>query len=341
MKKSIFFGLFLLGLAVFILNSGGITFKEKSVQLPEITKPRTVVVYENELFVVDNKYTIKIYSLPDFKLKRQMGKRGEGPGEFRHTFKISVKADFIFMDSQDRVSWFSRQGKFLKYKNKSFGKTFIPLKDNFVVRTFRPLPNQKYESEIGIYNSELVKTKTIEKYQRKRPYPLIGPGQVIKEWPLIIPYHHISLDESSGRIFIFDSERGFFIKVYDDTGTHLYNINKDIAKIKVPDLYKEKRTTEFKEDSFWLELQKPKLTFPEYFPDFRWAQVSKGNIYIQTYKNKGAKTLFIVLDLKGKMLRETYLPVLDSHLQAVFGSKLYKLTENMEEETWELYIYQI
>jgi hypothetical protein len=134
--------------------------------------------------------------------------------------------------------------------------------------------------------------------------------------------------------------------VFDKNGHNLYTIDKDkeIEKIKVPEEYKNKRRKEFKQDPFWLELQKPELIFPGYFPSFRWATVNQGKIYIQTYKKKDNKTQFFVLDLEGKILKEIYLPlpVPDSDLrkQTIYNNKLYKLVENEGKETWELHVYK-
>lgn len=179
--------------------------------------------------------------------------------------------------------------------------------------------------------------------------PLIGgPGAPpIKEWNMIPPYNQICCDITSGKIFVFDTQKGFYINVFDENGRNLYTINKDkeIEKIEVPDEYKDKKTKEFKQDQFWLELKKPGLIFPEYFPAFRWANVNHGKIYVQTYKKKDNNTQFIVLDLEGKILKEIYLPVpdpdSDHRRQTVYKNRLYQLVENEEKETWDLYIYKI
>jgi hypothetical protein len=136
----------------------------------------------------------------------------------------------------------------------------------------------------------------------------------------------------------------FFITVFDEYGNYLYTINKDneIAKIKVPEEYKEKELKEFKQGGLWrreFKPQKTKLIFPEYFPAFEWVTVNKGKIYVQTYKRKNNKTQFIIMDLKGKILKEIYLPVPGHYDRTVYNNKLYTLAE--EKEKWELHIYEM
>ncbi|MGD2086460.1 MAG: 6-bladed beta-propeller [Candidatus Aminicenantes bacterium] len=342
MKKRLFVFIVLFGAALFFLKGADKALAEEIVPLPELTRPSKIQVDGDEIFVVNNRYNIIIYSLKDFKLKNQFGKKGEGPGEFKYSFKLSIRPDFIFVDSQDRISWFSREGKFLKQKNKPIKSSYIPFRNKFIVKSTQFLSYQVHKTELGICDSGLKKIKKLHEFILK--IPLIGgPAPPIKEWKLIHPYHHICYDITSGKIFVFDTQKGFYINVFDENGHNLYTINKDkeIEKIKVPEEYKERRRKEFKQDQFWRELQKPKLIFPEYFPSFHWAAVNQGKIYIHTYKTRNNKTQFIILDFKGKILKEIYLPFPDHSQQTVYHNKLYKLVEDEETETWELHVYKM
>jgi hypothetical protein len=344
--KKLFVFFVLLWAALFFLNSADKAPAEKIVQLQELTKPSRIQVDGDGIYVVNNRYNIIIYSLKDFKLKNQFGKKGEGPGEFKYTLKLLLRPDVIFIDSQDRISWFSKKGKFLKQKNKSLQSSYIPFQDKFIVKSTQFLSYQKHKTELGICDSGFKKIKKLHEFTMKMPL-IGGSAPQIKEWKMILPYVQVSYDITSGKIFVFDTQKGFYINVFDENGHNLYTINKDkeIEKIEVPEEYKDKRRKEFKQDPFWLELQKPKLIFPEYFPSYRWANVNHGKIYVQTYKKKDNKTQFLVLDLKGKILKEIYLPVpvpdSDLRKQTVYKNKLYKLVENEEKETWELHVYKM
>lgn len=346
--KNLFMICVFFGVASFFLNSSGKTPAETIVRLPGLTKPSKIEVCGDEIFVVNNRYNIIIYSLKDFKLKRQLGKKGEGPGEFKFSISLSIRPGFILVDSQDRISWFSREGKFLKHKNKKTGSTYIPYKDKFIVNSIDFLSRQVSKTKFEIFGPGLEKTKILHEFTLEIPL-LGGPdAPPIKKWKMILPFHDISYDTASGKIFVFDSDKGFYINVFDENGRNLYTIDKDkeIEKIEIPDEYKDKKTKEFKQGQFWLELQKPGLIFPKYFPSYEWVTVNKGKIYVQTYKRKNNKTQFIILDLKGKILKEIYLPIpehtiSDHRRQTLYNEKLYKLVEDEETENWELHIYKM
>lgn len=344
MRKKLFVIIVLSGVALSFLNGGDKTTAEKIVELPELTQPSKIKVCGDELFVVNDRYNIFVYSLQDFKLKRQFGKRGEGPGEFKHTVSLSIMPDYILVDSQDRLSWLSKEGKFLEQKNKRPALDLMPFRNKYIGKSIRFLSTQMSKIEYGIYDPELKKIKTL--YEHMLEMSLLGPNIVVKEWKLIKPYSDMSCDIESGKIFISDNEKGFFIKVFDEKGNELYTISKDreIEKIKIPDEYKKEKLNEFKQGGFWkqeLKPQKTKLTFPEFFPLFEWTAVDNGKIYAQTYKMKNNKTQFMVLDLKGKILKEIYLPVQGHRRQTIHNNILYKLIENLEKESWELHIYKL
>lgn len=61
--------------AVFPVNRGIV---------PGVLKPEMIRVLDDELFVVEGA-AVWIYSLKDLKLKRKIGRQGEGPGELKKT----------------------------------------------------------------------------------------------------------------------------------------------------------------------------------------------------------------------------------------------------------------
>ena len=49
-------------------------------KLPEIERPSWVHIMDNRMYIADN-YSIRIYSMPDFKLVKTFLKQGAGPQE--------------------------------------------------------------------------------------------------------------------------------------------------------------------------------------------------------------------------------------------------------------------
>ena len=104
--------------------------------LPEVLKPEMIQVCENDLFVVE-RATIYNFSLIDLKLKKKIGKKGEGPGELKVDGfwynTVTVRPDHLFIDAPDKIIYFSREGEFLKEKKKPANVfQVIPVAENFV-----------------------------------------------------------------------------------------------------------------------------------------------------------------------------------------------------------------
>jgi hypothetical protein len=66
---------------------------------------------------------------------------------------------------------------------------------------------------------------------------------------------------------------------------------------------------------------------------------------------KENKSEYVVMDLKGNIIKRVYLPrvenvpymskIIGSKLHTIYNDKLYYLQENEEEEKWELHVEEI
>jgi uncharacterized protein YlbG (UPF0298 family) len=78
---------------------------------------------------VTQEATVFIYSLKDFKLVKKFGKAGEGPREFRILpqlpLNIDARTDQIIVNSFGKVSYFTKQGEFIKEVKTLTKKTCI------------------------------------------------------------------------------------------------------------------------------------------------------------------------------------------------------------------------
>ena len=114
-------------------------FAGKVVPLPDITKPKTITVIDNQVFITEN-IRVTIYSAKDFKKITAFGKRGEGPREFKIMdnaeigigVQVSVQPDYILVNSIGKISYFSRTGEYLREVNTHlargpYGHNFTPI----------------------------------------------------------------------------------------------------------------------------------------------------------------------------------------------------------------------
>jgi hypothetical protein len=352
---------FRLFVTLLLLTSFG--FPAKVGSLPKILNPSNIAVYENELYVVEGA-EISIYSLKDLNLIRKFGREGEGPGELKiipvFYNSVSVFHDYILVVGFDKVVFFSKEGKLIKEKKKSYEITkAVPIGENFVVNRNRTSADSKILYNcISLYNSEMEEIKEI--YRQKHIQQGQPPDTKARlDMVMDLLYFKVYQD----KIFIEESPNGFLIEVFDLHGNKLYQIKKEYEKIKVTDADKDEILERFKEDPLikisskqaggWDGFKQIYIfNYADTFPAIQDLELSNEKLYVQTFKVDKAKNKleYVIMDLKGKVIKKVSLPrfentpimskVLGSKLHTIYNDKLYYVLEN-EKEEWELYMEEI
>jgi hypothetical protein len=311
------------------------------------------LLYDNELFVVEGA-TVFVYSIKDLSLTRKFGRKGEGPGELKIIpFKfniLNVFSDYILFDGFDKVVFYSKDGTFIKEKKKDSLHFIVqPVGDNFVTYTIKRNMNGVRYSTISLCTTGLKVIK--ELYRQKYP----DQNRVLDMYP-----DSINFAIYENKIFIDESPKGFFIQVYDSKGGELYHINKDYEKIKVMNQHKKVAVDRLAEDpevkaaGGWENIGKlVKLNFPGFFPAIREMDVVEGKIFVKTFKTQDNKDEFIIMDLKGKILKKVFLPgaysiLADDEITGRINrfysfskDRYFYLIENEKDEVWETHIEKI
>lgn len=311
--------------------------KVKTVPLPQLMTPDAVQADGENLYFTDG-FSIKIFSLKDFQLKKTFGRQGEGPKEFKGFMIAYVQPEYIFINSPGKVSYFTLDGEFIKEIRTThiFGR-FKPLgKEHFVGYIYSREKKIRYES-IYIFDSKFNKVREI--YKRKHFLVKTGSINLIEERP---PFFCI-LDD---RIFV-DGVDGV-IYVFDKTGKQVGAIRHDYERIAFTVGHK-KRFVDFlkkdKDSKEYYEANKQRFAYPDYFPPIRMFHVTGGKIYVMTNKETAGKNEFIIFDLKGKVLKKLFIPVAPFEesmiplFYTISNGKLYHLVDNEETEEWEVRIY--
>jgi hypothetical protein len=310
-------------------------FAEKMVSFSNIFNPKMLFVDENKLYIADQ-YSVFIFSTVDYKLLYQLGRKGEGPGEFLSTPGFQVLKDRILLYDREKIVFFSKDGKIIEEKrfHRSYFLDIAFLGKNFIAMNMEMDEKNRSGFDINLYNQDFKKIKILNEGEKinlfsrkKKKNPLIGPL--------------IDFKLMDNRIYIVDGRKGFHIEVYSDKGIKLVEIKKDIKKIKPNDIHKERR---YKEIQYipvvrrrGLDYIKKNTYFPEYLPEILDFFVSDGRLYVKTYVIKEAKEEFKVLDTKGNLIKTIYLPQSQKRLFAFYKNSFFYLKENEEEEEWELY----
>lgn len=313
-----------------------------AASLEDISKPDSMVVYRERLYVAEQAI-IRIYSLKDLKLIKSFGQQGEGPREFKVSpfgppVVVIPYDDYLLINSDNKVSYFTHNGEFIKeYKTQPFS-IFLLVGKNFVGNGMVAKENNIMVLTVNLYDAQFKKIK--ELYQSN-----IEVGQNVS---LSIPPEPFAFPVIDDRIFIV---RGwdFIIDVFDSNGTKLYTIRKDYRKQKLDAAYKKRRLDWYQNESplkqFW-EFFKDRVRFNDYFPAVQDLYAESGRLYALTHQKRGEKSECIVMDLKGRVLKRVFLTVPEAEgfappIYSIDKGRYYTLVENLEQETWDLVIEEI
>jgi hypothetical protein len=321
---------------VSIFICGGISlFPERLATFPEIMKPTSIAVDNNQLYICERS-SIYLYSTTDFKLVKKFGRQGEGPGEFKNGPILKVFPDYLLINSIGKVIYFTRDGEFLKEKKTTGPFTYMvfPLGENFVGLEGKfNREAKKSSTAITLFDKDIKSIKVLAESERKTPG---RSGSIEME----ITHDYLGHDVCGENVYIGETKNGFCFEVFNSKGDKLYRIDKEYEKLEVTDEYKKKFIEEMKEWSFYKRLKdRVKFTCRKYFPAFSNFRINNKKIYVFTYKEKDEKPEVIIMDLKGNILKKTFLP--DKGIFSIDNDRFYYLKENEEEEVWELFVESI
>jgi hypothetical protein len=321
---------------IIVMGGGLFLFPERLATLPEIMKPVSISVDNNQLYVVE-KSTIYLYSTKDFKLVKQFGRKGEGPGEFKNNPMLKVFPDYLLINAFGKFMYFSRNGEFLREKKTPGMFIFLvyPVGENFVgIEMKVNRESKKRSTGITFFDKDFKTIKVVAESERR-----MWGSSGTYEMDMVRDY--LGCEVSGENVYVGDTKKGFFIEVFNSTGNKLYQVKKEYEKMEVTDEYKNNFMESMKKVPYFNQVKdKFKFTCRKYFPAFRNFRVNNGKIYVFTYnkKDKDKKKEVIVMDLKGSILKKTFLR---GGVSSINNDRFYYLKENEEEEEWELFVESI
>lgn len=326
--------------------------------LPELLIPDAMAVSGERLFVVQGA-TFLVYSLKDLKLVSQFGGKGEGPNELIKSpiFPNNIREveDKLVAEGLNKVILYSKDFKPLKeVRKKKIMFRVVPVGENYAALKLAPSQDsKKVILALSVYDSELNEIK--ELYRQEN---------VDRRGEIIMLRDTVNFAVYKKKIYIEKSAKGFLIDVLDSNGNKLYEIKKEYRVQKVTEEDKKVMKETLKEDvalqgaarrvGGWENFEKQMtFTFPDNYPVIKDISVINDKIYVSTFEKKGDKEKYIIMDLKGKILKNTYMPIPknSSFLARTMGRQTrsfgisngnyYYLVENEEEEQWEIYVTEI
>ena len=306
--------------------------------LNEISNPRMIKVDNSRLYVSDQ-CSVFIYSLNDYKIISRMGQRGEGPGEFMSNPVIQVLESKLLLSTTRKICYFSKTGEYLEEKrNTDFFTEVFQVGEVFAVLKW-DFDQKEIGTSIWICNDQLQESKLLYK----------SPGKVSLEYnakdPVNLVYPKLKIVCHKDRIYLLPKTKDFYIEAYDTTGKQVLVIKRDYDKIKITDHHKLKLKR-----AFWSipavkkrisKHKKRDYIFPEYFHAINDMDISDNTLYIKTFFTKNNKEEYILLNLDGKYLKKVYLPEAARNYFSFNNNRFYYITENFDEEAWELHMVDI
>ena len=153
------------------------------------------------------------------------------------------------------------------------------------------------------------------------------------------------------RILIYDSHRGFYIKVFDYTGKLLNAVSHNSERCKrITDEFKAKVIDyRLKRDpqGYYKNIPKEAFFFYTFYPPIESLRTAENFLLATTYIEKDQGHEIVVMDPTGQIIKRIYprLPsfkytksLLTKDLYAFDQGKLYQLVQNKSTEVWELHI---
>lgn len=341
MKKIIIFLLAHLMAVLFI-------FPGKLAVLPQLEKPDFLYVDDQQIIVGDIT-SVFVYSAKDYHMEIKFGSSGEGPGQFlplpgRGLF-INVQPQTIFIHSLGKISYFKRDGKFIREKRTPPGSYFFYQFGDQLLGFKIAAENDVFYETINLFDDNLTLKKELFRHkarvqQNRREIKLLDRSVVVE----------IGLEH------VFVSASNFLeVMVFDNKGTLVYTItNKEIKGRAVTDLDKKEihdfMKLKYGDDYLMI---KDMIKIPPTYPVIRSRiglayDYNQGNqrLYVITWNKKGPANICFLYDITGKLLGEILIemksatPILPFPF-IIRNGRFYQLVENEETGDWELFVTEL
>jgi hypothetical protein len=315
-------------------------FAKKVVTLEEVNRPFGFYVDKDRFYITEG-VTVYIYSLDNYRLLTKFGKEGEGPGEVllrrrsgNDQVTLTILTDYLVVNSATKILYFSKDGKYIKeIRIAKAGRWLTPFGSMFIGKKYIHEPDGLYHAVV-LYDSNLEKIKDIYKHIHgfqgwRRPFN-----------PLTVEQADFEIE--GDKIFVLNSARSM-VRVYDRSGKELFSLTNSDEIVEFTKEDKKDMIEGLKRHPFWkriYETRKHLFEFPAYYPPIRGLLLDRieKKIYLKTHKIENEQRKWLAFDSRGKFLKKMLLPF---GWYRISNGKAYRLLENEEDETWELYVFKI
>ena len=312
----------------------------------QLINPRYLIVDDNQIIISDYPH-VYLYSLDDFSLIKKIGREGNGPGEFlvnqanmnlkERGLVVSASPDHIAANSTGRISYFTRQGEFIRGLKLPFGinAKFLSLGD----RLLGFLPLRDGELSVTLFDEDLNRLTEIWNCEYWFNLRSQTPANFFDR-----AADTLLVSISNDKIFMARGDATeFAIHVFDFEGNKLYSLEHQTEKIRIPPGFVEEIHEHFK-----IKFQEraayaiKNLNLPNRFPAIQDFRINDDKIYVFTFKEVAGKREVVISDIRGNFLKKTYLPAREMNPErlspfSIHRNTFYQLVFNEDTENWELH----
>lgn len=304
----------------------------------DVLKPEEIYIYGQNVYITE-RGVINVFSLTNGKKLWQLTKKGEGPDEFKSSPSLTFFPEYIVASAEGKVIFYRWDGKKINEKRVPLNMRMFPVKGNYIGdREIMDKNLNRFVTKTFLYNAEFQEIACLNTGVVESMVVVGSNGKMHRQNYYMIPNGYGVITDGN-HICVYDSQKGFFIKVYNHEGNKISTINKDYPKVKVSRIYKNQKMDALKKDKNWGQLKMMfDFVFPDYFPSFRRVYINNGLIYILTdTPNENERTL-LVMEFSGKILGKSVIP--KQYYQYFNKGRLYYFEER-EGEKWILRIQKL
>jgi len=310
-------------------------------ELEGVSEPHSLQVVGDDLVFLDG-FTVRVFGLDPLEPKRSFGGEGEGPNQFRYRPNLAQHGDTIIGTDYLKTSWFSPDGGLLRilpysdFEDFDTGMEMVltPVGKNFMRITVDHESSRRF---VQLLDSAL------------RPIADLYEG--LYDWQGALPPFRVDVDADERHIVASDSERGFFISLFDTEGTLLRTIDRSEEMEPVPFTAADRdaylATVRENEDPRLYEHLRQSGRFKDYYPMINHVQIDGDRLYVTTDRRRGDDHEMIVLDLEGRTVRTLFLPlrsmnrarrILRFDPYVVHQGRLYEIVKDDATGVFELWV---
>ena len=246
---------------------------------------------DGNIYVVDETaHSIKLFD-KDGNYLKDIGRKGQGPGEFVAPTEMAIIEDKIVVCSFGRMSYFTLEGNFVNYKKGMFGRIVcFDSKGNIITQQPGPPEKEFFKLFLRKFNPE---GKLIHQISESIEKPR-SPNEKRDAFPKLTLYT-VRKDDA----VVWTVTDKYELNVVDGKGKVFLKIKKEFNPVELTEEIKQ-RVIAYRggtEDQY---------SFPKVLPPIRYICADDNNrVFVCTYESEGEdKYLYDIFDENGRCVEK-------------------------------------